>query len=413
MVRKLQFIAIFALVLQLVFTVFAQEPPTASAVIGQADLTSGAPNRGAGPTADTLNFPLGIAVAADGIYVADRNNHRVLYYFSDGTTAGGIYGQHGSFTSYIANFDGIGGSSTPSADSLIMPTTVAVDTAGGLYVTDRDNHRTLYYANDGNTSADRVYGQFGNFATNPVNNDTVGGSGVASADNIGVFSLGVVADPDGGVYIADSSNNRILHFSGDSTTADRVYGHAGSFTSGVVNDNGTGSTGTPNADSLNFPRGMALDASGGLFVADRENHRVLYFANDGNTTADRVYGQFGSFTSNVANNNGSGAVGTTSADSLFSPRGVAVDETGALYVTDSLNHRVLYFANDGNTTADWAFGQFGSMTTGVANNDGAGVSGTPSASSINTAQYVAYGGGQLYISDTGNNRILVVARPIG
>ena len=70
---------------------------------------------------------------------------------------------------------------------------------------------------------------------------------------------------------------------------------------------------------------------------------------------------------------------------------------------------MLYFADDGDTTADWVFGQFGSFTSNVANNDGSGASGEPSAQNLNRPQFVMVGAdGSLYISDTGNNRVLVL-----
>jgi hypothetical protein len=69
----------------------------------------------------------------------------------------------------------------------------------------------------------------------------------------------------------------------------------------------------------------------------------------------------------------------------------------------------LHFADDGDTTADWVFGQFGSFDSNVANSDGSGVSGAPSASNLNRPQFVMVGvDGSLYISDTGNNRVLVL-----
>ncbi len=74
-----------------------------------------------------------------------------------------------------------------------MPTVVTLAPDGGIYVTDRENHRVLHYPKD-STTADRVYGQFGSFASNPPNHNGVGGSGLPSADNIGVFTLGVVAE---------------------------------------------------------------------------------------------------------------------------------------------------------------------------------------------------------------------------
>ncbi|NWF71339.1 MAG: hypothetical protein HXY40_19840 [Chloroflexi bacterium] len=381
----------------------AQALPAAARVYGQADFSANA----VGHTANGLSFPIGLAIdSAGGLYIADRNNSRVLYFANDGdTTADRVYGQFGNLNSYIVNFDGVGGSGLPSADNLNFPVGLALAPDGGLYVTDRENHRVLYFAADGDTTADRVYGQFGSFTTNPPNNDGIGGNGLPSADTIGVFSLGVLAAADGALYVSDSSNHRVLYFApGGDTTADRVYGQLGSFSSGAENNGSTAS-----ADTLNFPRGLALDSSGGLYVADRENHRVLYFANDGDTTADRVYGHNGSFISVVANDDGTGNSGAPSASSFNQPPSVALDAAGGLYVADRDNHRVLYFANDGDTSADWVFGQYGSFTSSVANNDGSGTTGTPSNQSLNRPQFVAVAAdGSLYISDTGNNRVLVL-----
>jgi hypothetical protein len=379
-------------------------------VYGQPNATSNAP----GHDANTLNFPLGVAVdAGGGLYVADRNNHRVLYYAADGnTTADKVYGQHGKLDSYVANFDGQGGSGLPSADSLSSPTYVALDKSGGLYVADRDNHRVLYYAPDGDTTADRVYGQFGSFRLNVTNNDGSGllsGVGSPSADNLGVYALTIAVDGNDALYIADSSNHRVLYFANDgNTTADRVYGQRGNFGTGVKNIDGAGQPGTPSAHSLNFPRGMAFTPDGGLYIADRDNNRVLFFAPDGDTTADRVYGQFGKLDAAAANNDGNGAKGAASAQNLTSPRALALDAKGGLYVADSGNNRVLYFAPDGDATADWVYGQFGSFTSGVANNDGSGASGQPSADNLAGIQGLALADGKLYLSDTANNRVVVI-----
>jgi hypothetical protein len=399
---------VFTLLLLLVTPLAAQEAePAAVTVYGQPDFASNA----VGHNANGLSFPIGLALDSSGdLYIADRNNSRILYFTSGNTTADRVYGQHGNLDSYTMNYDGVGGSGLPSADTLSFPVAIALTPDGGLYVTDRENHRVLYYASDGDTTADRVYGQFGNFTTNPPNNDGVGGNGIPSADTIGVFSLGVLADGDGGLYVSDSSNHRVLYYAPDGdTTADRVYGQSGSFITGVENNDGSGQTGAASADSLNFPRGLALDNSGGFYVADRENHRVLYFAADGDTTADRVYGHNGSFTSNVANDDGAGNSGNPTADNFNQPPSVAVDSSDGIYVADRDNNRVLYFANDGDTPADWIFGQFGSFTSSVANNDDSGASGAPSAQNLNRPQFVMVAAdGSLYISDTGNNRVLVL-----
>jgi hypothetical protein len=395
--------------LVLVPSVAAQESgPDATRVYGQPDFDSNA----AGHDANGLVFPIGLAEdTSGGVYVADRNNSRVLYYASDGdTTADRVYGQPDELGSYTQNYDGVGGSGLPSAETLNFPVAIALDADDSLYVTDRENHRVLYYAPDGDTTADRVYGQFNTFTTNPPNNDGLGGTGLPSAASIGVFALGVLADSSGGLYISDSSNNRVLYFEpGGDTNADVVYGQFGTFTSGAKNNDGSGQPGTPSAESLNFPRGLAQDSDGGLYVADRENHRVLYFADAGDTVADRVYGHSGSFTSGVPNDDGTGNTGSPTAENFNQPPSVALDANEGLYVADRDNNRVLYFANDGDTMADWVFGQAGSFTTNIINNDGSGASGEPSALTLNHPQFVMVAAdGSLFISDTGNNRVLVL-----
>ena len=106
--------------------------------------------------------------------------------------------------------------------------------------------------------------------------------------------------------MADFVNNRVLFYPAGSTTATRVYGQLGSFTTNTVNKGGI------SADSLCFPFGVALDSSDNLYVTDFGNNRVLFYP-AGSTTATRVYGQLGSFTTNTANTGG------ISADSLFLP----------------------------------------------------------------------------------------------
>ena len=207
-----------------------------------------------------------------------------------------------------------------------------------------------------------------------------------------------------GLYVADSSNNRVLYFANDGdTTADRVYGQFGDFGVGVINNDGTGHSGAPSANGMNFPRGLAINETGGLFVADRENNRVLYFANDGDTTADHVYGQFGDFTTNIDNKDANGGSGVVSADSLSHPKAMALAPDGGVYIADLINSRVLYYAPDGDTTADWVFGQ-ADLNSGAHNAGGA-----VGAATLNEPQGIALGAdGRLYIADTSNNRVLVV-----
>ena len=155
----------------------------------------------------------------------------------------------------------------------------------------------------------------------------------------------VTIDSAGRLWIADSYNNRVLEYDTPltSSTATRVYGQFGSFTTGIANNGGV------SADSLNHPTGVAVDSAGRLYIVDDGNHRVLEFDTPlSSSTANRVFGQFNSFTTNTFNNGG------TSASSLWHPIDVAIDSNDNVFVSDRYNYRVLEYdapvAND--TIAD-------------------------------------------------------------
>ncbi len=293
---------------------------TATRVYGQnGSFTSNGQNTG-GVSANSLNQPWAVAVDSSGnLYIADQFNYRVLYYPAGSTTATRVYGQNGSFTSAISNNGGI------SANSFSAPQGLAVDSGGNLYVA--DGSRVLFFP-AGTTTATRVYGQNGSFATNTADN---GGVSANSLDN----AQGLAVDSSGDLYVAEIYNNRVLFFPAGSTTATRVYGQNGSFTSNTTNNGGV------SANSMNQPQGLALDSGGNLYVAEYLNSRVLFFP-FGSTTATRVYGQGGSFTSNAVNNGGVGA------NSLNQPTGVALDASGNLYVADIYNNRVVEYGPFGN-----------------------------------------------------------------
>ncbi len=136
---------------------------------------------------------------------------------------------------------------------------------------------------------------------------------------------GLALDKDGGLYVADSGNNRVLHFAKGSVKADRVYGQSNFNSSTVM---------APSPTTLKGPKAVAVDQSGGIYVADTGNNRVLHYP-VGSTTADAVYGQSGSFTSGGWN-------GTVDSSTLRGPSGVAVGSEG-LFVADTGNNRVLHF----------------------------------------------------------------------
>lgn len=348
---------------------------TAIAVYGQGgSFTSSLVNNG-GISASSLANPIGIAFDSnDGMYVAEIGNCRTLFFPPNNTTATKVYGQAGSFLTNTGNNGSI------SADSLYNPADVWVDPAGALYIADLYNIRVLYFPPD-STTASRVYGQSGSFSSALTNNGGI-------SENSLSWPTGIVVDEGGGLYVADLDNNRVLYFPSGNTSATRVYGQGGSFTSGIANNGGI------SADSLSGPMDITVDSNGALYIADMGNNRVLFFP-AGSTTATKVYGQGGSFTTGAANNGG------VSASSLSAPRTILVDDAGAIYINDGGNFRSMYFS-PGSTTATRVYGQGGSFTSAVSNNGGI------TADSLSIADRIALDStGAVYISDIGNSRVLM------
>jgi sugar lactone lactonase YvrE len=296
----------------------------ADRVFGQPDFTSNAANNG-GVSASSLYRPTDVAVDQQGnLYIADTWNNRVLKYDSPLTTdasADRVFGQP-NFTANIANNGGI------SASSLNTPAGLAFDSQGNLFIADLNNHRVLGYALSLGISANAVYliGQ-PDFTTNTANNGGISASRLNSPAEL-------VLDSQGNLYISDFGNHRVLEYDGPVASlmaADRVFGQP-NFTSNASNNGGV------SANSLSYPYGLAVDASGSLLVADSNNHRLLVYNAPltTNSTADRVFGQ-PNFTSNTPNNGG------LSASSLGYPLAVTLDTQGNLYTTEVGNNRALVF----------------------------------------------------------------------
>src|SRR5262249_60391282 len=111
------------------------------------------------------------------------------------------------------------------------------------------------------------------------------------------------------------------------------------------------------ATSLCTPGGVATDLAGNLYVADRGNSRVLEYDTPrvSGVTADRVFGQGGSFTLGTCNTGG------VSVTSLCSPGGVAVDADANVYDTEKRNSPCREYDTRlvGDVTADRTLGQGG------------------------------------------------------
>ncbi len=371
-------------------------------VLGQSDFSTVTANSGVSPLAspNTLSNPIDVKVDSDGrVYVADTGNNRVIGFPARSKSASMVWGQ----STFSAN-----GSNEVKPGSLNAPFMIAVDYSRqpyALYVSDMANHRVLGWRDAvkfrNGDPADLVIGQ-PDLRTAVPNVDS---RGSLNPTRTSLSSpAGIVVQPGTGtLYVADSGNHRVLRFPrpADQTgriTPDAVIGQA-DFTSSV--------SAVVSASSLRSPTALALGPDGDLFVADTGNHRVLEFptAGGGQNTAVRVYGQ-PNFTS-------SSAPAQSSAQTLTGPQGVFVDSAFNLYVADTGANRVLVFPNTqaappAGTAAAFVIGQSRFDTTSSGN----GSAGVRAPGSV-----AADHAGNIYIADTGNNRVLefssLVFLPIG
>lgn len=386
---------------------------TADAVLGQADFAANQPNAPAGAVTAlgvSLSNAAHAAVGPDGrLWLSDPDNNRVLSWpsaaaFATGQPADRVLGQP-DFFSHAPNFGGVSGA------SLSLPQGIAVDSAGNVWLADAFNHRVLRYNNPAVDAtpavADLVIGQVD--LNHNQENLGLGGMGPAVALPDSIQFPGRVLVRGSDVYVADSGNSRVLHYTlpfGNKPLADRVFGQYGDFTRRAKNNDGSGNNNPccPTPDNLYNPIGIALDAAGRLFVADWNNHRVLRFdAPLASQTASAVIGQLDFFHRDID------AAGP--GDGLQFPIDLAIDAAGRLWAADSGNNRVLaWFAPLAGGPASAVFGQLGSLLTDDANH-GLGFLSSDADGLFGPTGVIPTPAGDLLVVDTNNHRLLRFDRP--
>lgn len=225
-----------------------------------------------------------------------------------------------------------------SAAQFDAPRGVAVDRAGNVYVADAQNNTIRKISPSGDVTT---------LAGSPGQQGATNGTGAAARFN---EPFGVAVDEAGNVYVADTSNNAIRKI----TPVGVVSTLAGG--SGAGSSDGTGT-----AARLHEPRGVAIDVSGTLYVADYENHLIRKITAAGVVTT--LAGQ--------ADAPGS-ADGVGTAASFRSPMGIAVDAAGVVYVADAGNRAIRRITADGVVTTRTLSGLVLSEPRGIAV-DAAGV----------------------------------------
>ncbi len=353
----------------------------ANLVLGHPDFTTGNDYLGIG--ADEMYNPEAVAVdpATGKVFVADSGNHRVLCFASgtalmNGAAAEAVLGQP-DFISKNNN--------TVNAASMSSPQAVAVDTAGRLWVADSGHDRVLRFDNaaakTNGANADGVLGQ---------SDFTSGLPGISIRRMNGPEGLAI--DASGRLWVADTWSHRILRFDNaaakaNGANADAVLGQANF----IDYDFATA------RNRMYLPQGMVVNAAGALFIADSSNHRVLRFDNaaakaDG-ADADGVLGQL-YFTSKV--------LGSRVRNGMYYPAGVSLDSEGQLYVADSGNDRILIFNNAAakanGVDADNVLGQ-PDFTTNVAKTSASGLYSPVGVFADNAA-------GALWVADRNHARVL-------
>ncbi|PIQ97296.1 MAG: hypothetical protein COV67_04985 [Nitrospinae bacterium CG11_big_fil_rev_8_21_14_0_20_56_8] len=336
-----------------------EKPPEKGAfmVLGQGDLASNQTNRGADDPGDnTLSEPQFICKYGEMIFVSDRGNHRVLAWDQspeeNGEPATVVLGQE-DFADCLENRG--------------MTTTLDEMTSG-------------------------------------LGDESLDGFTISKCEEDTLSQPAGIAVIDGKLYVVDSGNHRVLRWGGlpteDGEAPHLVLGQD-NFDCNEANRRGVIGSG-----SLFFPVGMCSGDDRKVMVADKDNHRILVWKkipfNNG-WNADLCLGQSG-MDERQPNR---GEFDNVTPDSLSFPTGVFYHaESDRLFVSDQGNNRVLIWnklPTENGTPADIVLGQADMYSRGVNRTLGSNRSGPDT---LYFPTDVVYGKTGLFVSDTGNNRVL-------
>ena len=347
---------------------------------------------GAAATSAALSQPYAMVVDSQGdIFIADLGNLRIREVDSKGninTIAG----------TGFPGFTGDGATATKA--TLTLPSGVAVDSSGNVFIADQWNLRirkvassnintvvgngSFSYSGDGGPATRAQFNGPQGVALDPSGNLYIADSRNAAVRRVGldhtistlpgtsvVLPRGMAADSAGNVYVADALDNRVKRIGTDGS----VVTVAGNGSAGFGGDGGPASSA-----QLNGPAGVAVDRAGNLYIADFANNRVREVTTDGNINTIA-----GSGLQAYA-----GDTGPATQAALNGPQGVAVDAAGNVYIADTNNHAIRKVTRDGNINTIAGTGVPGFLGDG----------GPPTAAQITAPAAVALdAAGNLYVSD--------------
>ena len=300
-----------------------------------------------------INNPQGLAVdAAGNLFIADSGNNVIRRVAASGALISTFAGNGSN------QFGGDGGPATGA--QLNAPNSTALDAAGNFYITEAVRVRKVSTAGIITTVA-------GGGTLTPSAAD--GGSATSAS----MMPVGIAVDAAGTLYIADAQNNSVRKVvNGIITTI------AGTGFAGYSGDNGSATLA-----QLNSPHGVAVDASGIVYVSDTNNHRIRRIS------AGVISTIVGTGFPGTAGDGGSAG-----SAQIAQPWGIAVDTIGNLYIAEYGSHKVRKVSAGVITTL---------AGTGTAGFSGDGVA---TLVNLNAPQSVGVdSSGNVYVSDSGNYRV--------
>ncbi|HEY5043090.1 MAG TPA: NHL repeat-containing protein [Verrucomicrobiae bacterium] len=323
-------------------------------------------------------YPEGTVVDTNGnVYVVDYSENTVRKLTPVGTnwvvtTIAGTTGSSGG------SADGTNG-----AAQFSEPTSIAMDGAGNLYVTDSGNNTIRKLAPAGT-----------NWVSTTIAGLANGSSGSADGTNQDAqFTrpTGIAADAGGNLYVADTDNQTIrkLTSSGTNWVVTTIAGTLQT----------TGSADGTNDDALFFePSGLAVDGAGNLYVADTFNNAIRKLTPAGtNWVVTTIAGSPPSY---------GGTDGTNQAALFNFPYDLAADQAGNLFVADTFNNTIRKITPSGT---NWVT----TTLAGAADGSSGSTDGTGAGALFSNPDGIAVdGAGRLFVGDTANGTIRMGQIPV-